>query len=274
MKRTRILVPLLFVVTLAFLETPVMAGEAYQEVLADVVVTIFDHERFEKTGWKPKEVTVELPEGNWEQIILKFEAEADEDFWDRLYSVGVDDIELHRGITSFGHQSTTKSHEDVTSYMEILRGTVTFKAILTTYVGAYIITVKLLFYAGTPPAVPDTLLPVWLWQTFRNTTNVQTKSVKFPPAITSGYLVVHATQHSEEEGVVREISVRIDDVEIARIQTDVWFPGQGRVPPYIVDITEYAELLRGVRDVTVEVIEGGNYWKISVAFQLTTKTGK
>lgn len=73
---------------------------------------------------------------------------------------------------------------------------------------------------------------------------------------------------------MREISVKIDDVEIARIQTDVWFPRQGRVPSYIVDITEYAKLLRGVKDVTVEVIEGGNYWKISVAFQSTTKTRK
>lgn len=44
----RILVPLLFIATLALLETPVMAEEAYQEVLANVVVAIFDHERFEK----------------------------------------------------------------------------------------------------------------------------------------------------------------------------------------------------------------------------------
>ena len=269
--------------TIGFLTTGVLAKPGPPAPVPSVVVTIFNNEPFDGTGFSPKETTLNLdqylPAGvTWNKILLTYQAVAKEDVIDRVYSVAAaNGIELHRGITPFGR--SISSSEDVTSYMAILKGEVKFQSIMSTYYynTGWTVTVKLEFYAGKSPSVADTITPVWLWRYFGlNTPTVkyptsQSQSVEFQTnAPKKAILVVYATQHDKEEGVRRTIRIKVGETVIANILTTTWRPGQGRVAPYVVDVTRYASLLVEEKSITAEIVNGGSYWVVSMCFQLTT----
>ena len=272
-KRVFPLCVILCLLTISLLTTGVLAQRGPPVPVPNVVVTIFNNEPFDHTDFTPKESIVDLPEGTWNRVLLTYKAVSKGDPWDRAYSVAAKGIELHRGITRFG--GSISSSEDVTAYIAILKGTVTFQSFITTYTTpGWTVTVKLEFYAGSSPSVAGTITPVWLWQWFgfdSTTPKSQSNQIEFPAsAPKKAILVVYATQHNYEEGVRRMISIKVGGTEIARISTTTWRPGQGRVAPYVVDVTQYVGQLAGTKLVTVEIVNGRSYWVVSTCFQLTT----
>ncbi len=221
-----------------------------------VVVKIFENEKFQNTGWNPKKVEVDIPEGTWGKAVLYFSAESHGDPYDRCYSVACQGVELHRGITGFGGR--IDSQEDVTQYLRLFKGRVTFQVFLTTYLGYWLVTVKLELTPGTPPSPLPKPIPILLWQHIESSEPV-TKTVSIDSK--GGKLVLHGTGHSYEEGSEKWAVVKADDVEVMRTLIRRWSPGQGRVPPYYKDLDKLT-----CSRISLTVEGATKYWKISLAY--------
>jgi len=235
--------------------------------IAPVVVTAFDNERFEGSGWHSKEV--EIPDGTWRKILLTYETASVNDDYARTYYVAADEVELHRGVTldlMYRDGGTIFTMEDVTSYKAILRGNVTLKSLITAASGySWNVTVKLHLYPGVPIPAANNVTPVFLKEAFSDSTP-KSKNVTFPSTQpTKATLVLFA---SGPYGYTGDVRVWVDDTEIATVTVAAWDLGE-RIPPYFVDVTDHANLLNGTRTVKVQVVEGTGYWDISLCFLLT-----
>ncbi|MFP3190829.1 MAG: peptide-N4-asparagine amidase [Thermoproteota archaeon] len=134
-----------------------------------VVVPIAVNATFKQSGNIPEVFTVNIPKGNYSLAILNVSIqETGGPQYDRPIYVFANGIPLFWGSTQEIRNSTAQA--DVTYYLNLLQGSVTFQVVLTNYLapnvgitGYYIVNVTLYLYPGKPLAgLPNYFIPLFV----------------------------------------------------------------------------------------------------------------
>ena len=93
---------------------------------------------------------VDFPSGTFSSITVTMSDNPDQDYYDRLFGVLVDGVEVVRGTTPRANWTTT---QDVTRYAAVLTGHRTAAVNLLSYQGiGHYVSLSFTFHRGTPPA--------------------------------------------------------------------------------------------------------------------------
>jgi hypothetical protein len=272
-----------------------------------LVVPLLQQARFQN-GYAPYIVTVDLPEGNWAQIILDWTGSVKGVQYDRFYTFWVGDCQILRGTTPepTAEGITWHVEKDVTEYASALRGTKRITVYLpnwvtSDYTGVYAIDATLSFYPDDddhPPAVTlDTivaitdnpLIPDDL--RFTQAASRQGRRITIPHGVYGATLQLYSTPHAADEfwwtqaDAWREIRVYLDDLLVGvvwptpyiytgGINPRLWWGlpavSTWNIMPYELDLTPFLGLLSGERNLEIEFIGIQDHWLTSAMLLLKT----
>jgi len=247
-----------------FFYTSYQLGE-YQRHHEPQEYIIFDHMEFKNTGHETQYVVHKLPERDWKHIDILYEAYSPNDHIDRIYSISAANeysngsIEIHRGITPLlnkGSMNSIRSHEDISPYIPILKGTVVFWSMINVYHydgidHSWFVTVTLKCYPDyrTPDIPPNIIIPIFYMEKLSGSASNAYVNVPHMSISSNFYILnIHATGHNPdgEEYEMRNLRVLINYNEIVNIPIGTmkfgierggWWPGQGTVSPIRVGVT-------------------------------------
>ncbi len=254
--------------------------------------------------WKPKVVSVVIPEGEWSKILLRIDGRLYDPIYhrpvqyDRVLWIYANDVPIFWGSTPQRYNWTVTA--DVTLFYSILRGNVTFEIWLPNAVvpsigvtGRFLLNITLLLYPGEKPSnLPDTIIPLWKREVFRKDISVKSFEVNVPENTTRAVLLLYTKGNGYEEfwyyfgDIVRELKIYSDDKLLALVHPMHTIYTGGMSPflwrplpavrayaeePTLIDLTGALPLLVGSRNLTVE-LSGifGSYWQIGGALLLWT----
>ncbi|MCD6196294.1 MAG: hypothetical protein J7J82_05875 [Staphylothermus sp.] len=254
--------------------------------------------------WKPKVVSVVIPDGEWSKILLRVDGRLYDPVYhrpvqyDRVLWIYANNVPIFWGSTPQRYNWTVTA--DVTLFYSLFKGNVTFEIWLPNVIapsigvtGRFLLNVTLLLYPGEKPAnLPDTIIPLWKREAFNKNVPSKTFELNVSQNVTRAVLLLYTKGNGYDEfwyyygDIVRELKIYSDDKLLAlvhpmhTIYTGGFSPYLWRpLPsvrayaeePTLIDLTGALPLIAGKHNLTIELsgIYGGN-WQIGGALLLWT----
>ena len=187
-------------------------------------IVAFSDEVFSFTE-SPRTTTVDVPDIDFDRVVVELSSRPDGDPWDRLFGVSIGGVEVLRGTTP---RAAFTVRKDITELLPLLPrgGTAEVSLLLSTYVGSQLGSVRVELFRDATSAVVDTparaVVPALRWRSLSAKGEAAAAAVTFPDAPpASATAVLTITGHGEEEfwyqngaPLPRTFRVRVDGVEV------------------------------------------------------------
>lgn len=281
---------------ITFLFTVALSTAALAQSTDPVEIEIFTGEEL-SFGEAYEEVTVDLPaDGNWTRVVLTTAYDAGigskRDPWDRIAATQIvlpngELVEIMRDITDYGF--TTVHSRDLTRFLPLLEGQVTFRMYLTSWTsGIWNVRQILTYYQeGNANERADVVVPITGMDGYENNADPggpyeKTYKMTLPGGLTRLQLYGHATGHTQEEefGPRRRITISIDGTPVGSVapwQTNCdhcdnhgttfnrsgWCPGRS-VPFILLTTTDPALIGPGDHNVTIAFDGLRKRWEVGL----------
>ncbi|NMP23283.1 peptide-N4-asparagine amidase [Sulfobacillus harzensis] len=276
-----------------------------------VVVPIITNHAF--NGPNPATTSVQLPKGQWSEVVLTVTGSESGRQYDRLCQIWAGGAQIFNGVTPEptpqGIQWTVK--KDVTDYLPELTGNQTFTTAVDNYVssvdnGVPNISATLSFYPAkgqqsqdpnrwTLPT-PTSIVPLanQAGSKTLNAGKTWTTTVTLPDNMVGAYLDLNATAQIGEEfwwdnqPAFREIEISIDGkpaglvwpfpyIYTGGVNPLIWRPITAihtlDMPAYEIDLTPFAGMLHGTHTISITVLNNTGYWLMNGSLFLYQKPG-
>ncbi|WP_297027189.1 peptide-N4-asparagine amidase [Thermoplasma sp.] len=248
--------------------------------------------------------SVNFPQGNFYKIEVTFFDQYISNPFDDSYVVIVNGVQIMSGNTL--ELENTSASENVSQYEHIFteHSSVTISSPQFNPGYASRLSVWFTFYTGNGVPEPNLIIPAFTDIGFPTPKNAfpvnvpipfnvsKSASVSFPMNITSAYLNLYEQQNGNDEfwytlqPPFREFRIYINNTLIATVQPYpniqtgggdlfLWQPilpiGAVLYPQHVINLNPYLSILRGTKNVTLEVVNDENLWiRVALNFMLFT----
>ena len=252
------------------------------------------------SSWQSRFYPLTWPTGPFRQVTLTYTLYNHGDQWDRASTVGVNNVTLIQMTTKEYVGGTQEYSKDITIFQELFSqqpSELEWDG-PPNYNGGWGAKLSFAFYPGTPPIeVPKVLPAIFNRYVDRSMKNMTNATVKFPSGTQRASAVITEEGNSASEEFwfgnspirVRDFQLMVNTTTVLDITAQPYVnsggalggtvgnlyewnatppPGDGLRPLHFVNITPYAYLLNGTKNVTLVINEGQDYWMVGLSFLL------
>lgn len=273
-----------------------------------VIVPVYNVFVSHNTTSSVENTSVVFPAGHFSRITVTFFDQYISNPFDTSFIVSVDNVQMLAGNTL--ELENTSVTQNVTEYSSILSGNATVFTTCPQFNPGYssALSVWFTFYNGTPASQPNVVLPAFTNINFPTPQNAfpnnvplpfnvsRSVNVTFPDNVTSASLNLYIQQNGNDEfwytlqPPFREFRVFINNTLVGTVQPYpnvqtgggdlfLWQPilgiGAELYPPHVINLNPYLSLLKGKKEITVQVVNDENLWiRAAANFMLTTTQGQ
>ena len=253
-------------------------------------------------SWNSRFYPVTWPAGPFRQVSLTLTLFNRGDPWDRACTVGVNNVTLMQMTTKENSSYTLNLVQAVTTDITIFQdvfskqGEVEWDG-LSNFNGGWTAKLTFAFYPGVPVIeIPKVLPAIFNRYVNHNMKNMTNETVKFPKGTARAVAVLTEEGNSGDEFWfgnsavwVRDFQLMINTTTVFDISAQPYInsggalsgdvgnlyewnatspPGTGLRPQHFVNITPFAYLMNGTKNVTLAINEGQDYWMVGLSFLL------